>query len=265
MSAKILTEQLQQNKMLSRRQQKQNYGTARIRKSGSFHTDQTRGGSVTSTDDFVTCAEISLDTDSIASNENSCSSPVTDRHFHDCIEITNVKSSNSGSNKMTSKVQKIAKDVSEKTPSMKKFLPDVERVAPVTSTRDDGCLKVDAAEIAYGKAKDVLSWGKSIPVVSLLVGTSEAVAGKALGVVGTDLFELDGRIESELSKFDTGILNPAIEAIAKIVISVAGKSEASMKPIIEILLKPFGLLIKSEANESSPDAHTENPEVTVSK
>mmetsp|Transcript_15144 Transcript_15144/g.35101 ORF Transcript_15144/g.35101 Transcript_15144/m.35101 type:complete len:177 (+) Transcript_15144:193-723(+) len=176
---------------------------------------------------------------------------------------------------MTSVIEKITENVdavNENRRTSMKPLPDVEPVAPNSanidsshSANDEKFSKVDAAEIMYDKAKDILNWGKSVPVVSLLVGTSEVVAGKALGIVGSDLSELDEKIESELLKFDIGFLNPAIEAFAKIVIDVAGKSEASMKPIIEILLKPLGLLIKSEDNESSPNAHTENPEVTIAK
>eukprot|EP00534_Pseudo-nitzschia_fraudulenta_P015295 CAMPEP_0201235612 /NCGR_PEP_ID=MMETSP0852-20130820/7190_1 /ASSEMBLY_ACC=CAM_ASM_000632 /TAXON_ID=183588 /ORGANISM="Pseudo-nitzschia fraudulenta, Strain WWA7" /LENGTH=272 /DNA_ID=CAMNT_0047529271 /DNA_START=399 /DNA_END=1217 /DNA_ORIENTATION=+ len=135
---------------------------------------------------------------------------------------------------------------------------------PAAPEKDDG-MKVDAAEIVYGKAKDILLWGKSVPVVSFFVGTSEAVAGKALGVVGTDLSELDAKLESELTKFDTGILNPAIETIAKVMIGVAGKTEETLKPVIEALLGPFLKLIKSEAYESKPDEHTANPEVTVTE
>mmetsp|Transcript_15145 Transcript_15145/g.35104 ORF Transcript_15145/g.35104 Transcript_15145/m.35104 type:complete len:312 (+) Transcript_15145:507-1442(+) len=274
LSAKMLTEKLHQTKNLYRRPQKENNRSARIRKSGSFHTAQTRPGSVTSADDFVTCAENSFDIDSIASNENSLNSPVTGR-FHECIESTHPNSINSGSNNMTSVIEKITENVdavNENRRTSMKPLPDVEPVAPNSanidsshSANDEKFSKVDAAEIMYDKAKDILNWGKSVPVVSLLVGTSEVVAGKALGIVGSDLSELDEKIESELLKFDIGFLNPAIEAFAKIVIDVAGKSEASMKPIIEILLKPLGLLIKSEDNESSPNAHTENPEVTIAK
>eukprot|EP00537_Pseudo-nitzschia_pungens_P006220 CAMPEP_0172375120 /NCGR_PEP_ID=MMETSP1060-20121228/59717_1 /TAXON_ID=37318 /ORGANISM="Pseudo-nitzschia pungens, Strain cf. cingulata" /LENGTH=181 /DNA_ID=CAMNT_0013102105 /DNA_START=139 /DNA_END=684 /DNA_ORIENTATION=+ len=135
-------------------------------------------------------------------------------------------------------------------------------VEPEKEDEKEKPLKVDAAEIVYGKAKEILLWGKSVPVVSFLVGGSEHVAGKALGFVGTDLADVDGKIETELTKFDAGVLNPAIEAVSKILIGVAGKSEEAMKPIIEMLMVPIGKLIKSKADEATPEAHTENPEVT---
>mmetsp|Transcript_41659 Transcript_41659/g.47476 ORF Transcript_41659/g.47476 Transcript_41659/m.47476 type:complete len:170 (+) Transcript_41659:124-633(+) len=142
---------------------------------------------------------------------------------------------------------------------------DAPIIIPPPIVTGEEQMKVDAAEVVYGKAKDILAWGKSVPVVSFFVGTSEAVAGKALGVVGTDLSQLDGKIGSELTKFDSGILNPAIAAIANILMAVAGKSEETIKPIVDALLKPLGMLIKSEAKEVSPKAHTETttPEVTV--
>jgi len=246
-SAKMLTEQLQQNNNLFyNRQHKQLKSNGRIRKTGSFHTAQTRGGSIGSADDFVTCAEISFDTDSVASNENFLNSPFTDPLSNNS-KVLNDNISKGYTEVMASEGQKTAKDVETSTVS------------------DEGHMKVHVAEFVYGKAKGILQWGKSVPLVSFFVGTSEEVAGKALGVVGTDLHKLDGKIECELSKFDSGFLNPAIEAIVNIVVGVAGKSEETLKPIIGILLKPLGLLIKSEANESSPNAHTENPEVTASK
>jgi hypothetical protein len=123
-------------------------------------------------------------------------------------------------------------------------------------------LKIDAAEVVYGKAKGIWAWGKTVPVVSFFVGTTETVASKALGVVGTDFAEIDGKLSEELAKLDTGVLNPAIKKIAEVLISAAGKSEDTLKPIIMAILKPLGL-IKSEAQEATPEAHTSAPEITT--
>lgn len=122
--------------------------------------------------------------------------------------------------------------------------------------------KIDAAEIAYAKAKDVWAWGKTVPLVSIFVGTTETVASKALDVAGTSFSSLDGKIAEELAKLDSGILNPAIETIAKAVISAAAHSEEHLKPIILSILSTVGM-IKSEANETTPEAHTSTPEVTT--
>ena len=122
--------------------------------------------------------------------------------------------------------------------------------------------KLDAAEVVYAKAKDVWAWGKTVPVVSIFVGTTETVATKALGVAGTDFSSLDTKIAEELAELDTGVLNPAMEAIAKAVISAAAHSEEHLKPLILQILSTVGM-IKSEANEANPEAHTSNPEVTT--
>lgn len=122
--------------------------------------------------------------------------------------------------------------------------------------------KIDAAEIAYAKAKDVWAWGKTVPVVSIFVGTTETVATKALGVAGTDFTSLDGKIATELAKLDSGILNPAIEAVAKAVITAAAHSEEHLKPLILSIMSTVGL-IKSETNEANPEVHTSAPEYTT--
>merc|ERR1719343_1357476 len=125
---------------------------------------------------------------------------------------------------MTSKVKG---KISVKTSENKPPLPDIAPSAVDSSSteKEDKNMEIPMAEAVYGKAKDVLAWGKSVPVVSFFVGTSQAVAGRALGVVGTDLSQLDSKIGSEVTKFDKGILNPAVQAIAKVLIGVAGKSE----------------------------------------
>jgi len=276
-TARTLSERLQRNNnQYFLCQRKENNYDGIIRKSGSFHTAQTRGSYI-SVGDFMSCVENASDIDSIGSNENSLNSPLAVRPSRFCVETAENTINNNSSNKMSIKLQKVAKKkviVPEKASTIEKKppLPDVVLAAPITTSvapypivSEDEQIKVYAAEIVYGKAKDILAWGKSVPVVSFFVGTSEAVAGKALGVVGTDLSTLDGKIESELTKFDTGILNPAIEAIANVLIGVAGKSEETIKPIIDAILKPLGMLIKSETNEQSPEARNETPEVTVAK
>lgn len=131
---------------------------------------------------------------------------------------------------------------------------------PPTESSESGPLKIDAAETVYSKAKDVWAWGKTVPVVSVFVGTAEAVASKAFGVAGLDFSTMDGKIAEQLEKLDTGVLNPALEAIAKALLSV-GNSE-TLKPFVMAILKPLGL-IKSDAAETTPDVHSP-PEVTAS-
>lgn len=266
-TAETLLEKLDQNNnetFLRQHNQGNSITNGRIKKSGSFHTAQ---GSNIDVDEFMSCAENASDIDSVGSNENSLNSHFPVRPFRIYMETIDDTISNNSSKTMASTLKK-SKKSKQALPKKAPIEVIVEKkpldVPPPTVTEDEP-MKIDAAEAVYGKAKGILEWGKSVPVVSFFVGTSEAVAGKALGVVGTDLSSLDGKIESELTKFDTGVLTPAISAIAKILIGVAGKSEETIKPIIEAILKPLGFLIKSEADEPTPEAHTETPEVTVAK
>jgi len=112
---------------------------------------------------------------------------------------------------------------------------------------------VDAAEKVYDAAKGAWAWGKGVPVLSPVLGLYEGVAGKAAEIVaGKSLEGVDGEVVRQLHGLDDGVLNPAIEKIAKILLGVAGKSEDILKPIIIAILKPLGL-IKDTA---------ENPEQT---
>ena len=108
---------------------------------------------------------------------------------------------------------------------------------------------MDAAETVYETAKGVWAWGKGVPVVSTFLGISETVAGKAVGLAGTNLGEIDGTIKPHLEKLDSGVLNPAIEAVVKIVLQTAGKTEDIVKPIIITLLTPLGMIKKDETPE----------------
>lgn len=235
--------------------------SGRIKKSGSFITAQ---GSTLEPDDFFSCAEDVSDFESLGSNDESSNS-----HRFRAFRFYMGKIDDSISKKTNNIMSTILKKTTKKTTLPKKEVPVVVEKKPLdvpppapTVTEDEG-MKIDAAGMVYGKAKDILMWGKSAPVVSFFVGTTETVAGKALGVVGTDLSSVDGKIESELTKFDAGVLTPAIGAITKILMGVAGKSEATLKPLIEALMKPIGFLIKSEASETTPEAHTDTPEVTA--
>lgn len=243
--------------------------SGRIKKSASFHTAQ---GSNVSVDDFMSAIENESDLDSIDSYEIAPNSLSSSRPFRITMETiedttTPTKSDNSMlssfkmSTKKTSSVPKTAPIVEKKAP-----LPDVapvpEPVEPPAPPAEEP-FSVDAAETVYEKVKSIWTFGKSIPVVSFFAGASEAVAGKALSIIGADLPGVDGAIAGKLSELDTAILTPAVTAILKIAIGAGGKTEELLKPIISILMKPLGFLIKSEAEEATPEAHTETPEVTA--
>lgn len=121
--------------------------------------------------------------------------------------------------------------------------------APVSSDEKH----VDAAAHVYEGIKGAWGWGKGVPVVSTFLGISEHVAGKVVGVAGTNLEEIDGQVKPKLKDLDNGVFNPAIEAVVGIVLGAGHKAEDIIKPILFKILTPFGL-IKNEA---------ENPEMTT--
>ncbi|CAB9510128.1 expressed unknown protein [Seminavis robusta] len=129
--------------------------------------------------------------------------------------------------------------------------------AATTSPADEG-VKVDAASNVYGVAKNVWGWGKEQIVISTFLGITEAVAGKVVGIVGTDLEEIDHNITPQLTNFDNSVINPAINAIVGIVLNAAGKSENFVKPIVVSILKPIGL-IKSKDSVAPELTNTPQP------
>jgi len=101
----------------------------------------------------------------------------------------------------------------------------------------------DMAGKVYEKAKDVWAWGKTVPLVSIGLGISEAVAQKAASMAGTNLEKLDRDfIKPQLVTLDAEFLAPVVKAVVEYA-----------KPIVIKFLSPFGL-IKNEA---------ENPELTT--
>lgn len=123
-------------------------------------------------------------------------------------------------------------------------------------------VNVNAAEQIYGCAKDIWGWGKQQVVIKTFLGITEAVAGKVVGVVGTDLEEIDGNIKPKLSELDSSIINPAVRAILGIVMNAAGSSESFFKPIVVSILKPIGF-IKGDAKKDSVAPELTNTRTTT--
>lgn len=135
---------------------------------------------------------------------------------------------------------------------------------------------IDAAENVYGTAKGVFLWTKKVPVVGFISGMSEAVANKALNVVGTNLPEIDYHVEKSLHTIDGRILNPVLGTVVSLLMTVGSKTEDIVMPIVDMVTSsssPFGLLsffIKSQAEETTPfeaaydhSTTTTTPEVVV--
>jgi hypothetical protein len=126
----------------------------------------------------------------------------------------------------------------------------------------------DVAEHAYEGVKGVWAWGKGVGIIKPFLGIAEAVAGKVVGFAGTTLEDIDGQIKPKLADLDDGILNPSIAKVVEIILSTADKSGDKLRPIIEAILRPLGIIkIEDGEAETTPEVKTKvepAPEVTTS-
>jgi hypothetical protein len=206
---------------------------------------QSHSGSASSaqSDDFGTCAQNSDDLFLLSLSSDD------DKNIPDLDSDSDTESISTNTN--TTMSTKVSIDNTSKATKMpKKVDPKASTTAASTGEEHH----MDPATNVYEKAKGVWAWGKGVPVISFGLGIAEAVAGKAVSVAGSSLEDIDSKmITPQLTKLDTGVLNPTIESIVAMVLKAAGKTEDMIGPIIKTMLAPFGL-IKNEA---------ENPELTA--
>lgn len=121
---------------------------------------------------------------------------------------------------------------------------------PAPKAEEDGKMHVDAANHVYEGVKGAWSWGKGLMLVSNVLGAAECVANSVVGVVGTNLEDIDKNIiKPNIDNLDTAVLNPAVNGVVGVVLGAASKSEEIFKPIVVSLLKPVGLI----KNEPEPE------------
>jgi len=124
------------------------------------------------------------------------------------------------------------------------------KMTTITTATNADVSHVDPASHVYEGAKGVWAWGKSVPVFSPFFGITEAVAGKVVGVAGTSLPDIDGKIKPHLAGLDEKFLNPAIGVTVAAILGALSKSEDVIKPLVLAFLKPLGLIKeKSETPE----------------
>lgn len=107
-----------------------------------------------------------------------------------------------------------------------------------TSTTSDHTGPSDVAATVYGKAKDVYAWAKTVPVASTFLGVAEGVACKVVSVAGTSFEEIDGQIKPLLSTLDSKYVNPAISAVAGLIVTGVTKGDETFRPVIMTILGP---------------------------
>jgi hypothetical protein len=208
--------------------------------SPSFHSDISSAFSV-ATDDFATCLENADDLSFLSIDDEN--SQLKHRNFSSVIpELDSDSESDDPIASLPREFSTMSTKMSKVSSSTPTPLPPKKGPNVVLGTTDD---HPDAASHVYEGAKGVWAWGKGVGIISPFLGIAEAVAGRAVKVVGTDLEEIDGNIKPQLSKLD-GKLNPALEAVISIILGAAGKAESILKPIIVTFLKPFGLIKNGE-------------------
>jgi hypothetical protein len=112
-------------------------------------------------------------------------------------------------------------------------------------------MNIDAAEKVYDTAKGVWAWGKGIIIFSPFMGIAEGIADKIAETAGSTLAQVDSCVIDKLHSLDDGILNPAVSALVKTVLSAAHQTEDFVKPIIVALLKPIGLIKDTPENTTT--------------
>jgi hypothetical protein len=137
----------------------------------------------------------------------------------------------------------------------KKTFPESSSATTSASGSAGPDLYVDAAEKVYDTAKGVWAWGKGVIIFSPFLGIAEAVAGKVADMTGNTLESVDHIVVDQLHAIDDRILNPAIRKLVETLVGAAGKTEETLKPVIAALLKPFGILIKNQAE--NPETHVD--------
>jgi len=154
------------------------------------HMMSTSSALTTATDDFHSTAESETEFDDKKKNNNN--------------KLTSDSSSLYGKDILIKSLEKRPSIIEQPEND-----PEITNMS--TSTEED---HVNAAQSVYGTAKNVWTWGKSIPVIGFMEGVTEAVASKVVGLAGSSLEEVDNSLISpNLAGLDSAILNPVVETI----------------------------------------------------
>jgi hypothetical protein len=118
----------------------------------------------------------------------------------------------------------------------------VPKSAPVikaTPASDDEA-KFDVTQTIYGASKDVWAFGKTVPIITHILGITDAVAMKALDVTfHVDYAAVDDKIKPQLKKLDDGLFTPPIAAVWRFVEPVVKFVEPVVKTADNYIAKPF--------------------------
>jgi len=91
---------------------------------------------------------------------------------------------------------------------------------PSLSTVDE---KFDVSQTIYGATKDVWAYGKTVPVVSNILGIADAAALKALDITfHVDYAVVDDKIKPQLKNLDDYVFTPVISTVWNVVKPLVG-------------------------------------------
>ena len=117
----------------------------------------------------------------------------------------------------------------------------------------------DVAQTAYGAYKDLWCWGKTLPVISNVLGLTEDVTSKVLSAaVKMDLPSIDEKVAvPHLKKLDDEVVTPAILAVWGVIEPAVGKTdEMIVKPVmtevVPRILGPLGMFKDDKKDEAVP-------------
>lgn len=162
--------------------------------------------------------------------------------------------------KMSTKMSKkdVAPVVEEAAPVVPPAAPAVETITTEAPTKEDPKVLAetadsdaphfDVAQNVYGTAKNVWAWGKTVPLVSNILGLTEAVASKVLDTaVHMDLPALDQEaVVPQLKRLDDDLVTPVIAAVWRILEPAFAKGEEMvvkpvMKEVVPRILAPLAM------------------------
>jgi len=117
----------------------------------------------------------------------------------------------------------------------------------------------DVAQTAYGAYKDLWCWGKTLPVISNVLGLTEDVTSKVLSAaVKMDLPSLDEKVAvPHLKKLDDEVVTPAILAVWGVIEPAVEKAEEMiikpvMTEVVPRILSPLGMFKDDKNDEAVP-------------
>jgi hypothetical protein len=147
--------------------------------------------------------------------------------------------------------------------------PSIPAVSTASTKKkeEDTTPHFDVAQNVYGCTKDIWAWGKTVPIISNMLGLTEGVTAKVLDItIHMDLPSIDQNVVvPNFKKLDDEVITPAICTIMGIVNGGVTKGDEMivqpvMTQVVPAILGPLGFL-EDEKKEKNPIDSTPNPEV----